>query len=244
MSTPSAVGAAANARRCGSRRSWRAAVTRPWSRRAPASRWPSVPSQPVSKSSIALPCRRSMSAPRGGCAESFTRRESTSSMRTRRTQLPLRRWRPCDLECRSIVARRVDFRFREKRYTMEVRPRRGDRRGVAAPWLACSKRRDLAGPDSRRAGWRRHAQKISPAPRDARRVGVGAGAPLVVQVAQLVGHKDPVNFVRAMARVTARAGGHGADGRRRSAARRRRARDTIARAGRRRASRGISHRRG
>jgi glycosyltransferase involved in cell wall biosynthesis len=33
--------------------------------------------------------------------------------------------------------------------------------------------------------------------------GVNPGAPLVVQVAQLVGHKDPVNFVRAMAHVRA-----------------------------------------
>jgi glycosyltransferase involved in cell wall biosynthesis len=32
-------------------------------------------------------------------------------------------------------------------------------------------------------------------------LGIPAGAPLVVQVAQLVGHKDPLNFVRAMARV-------------------------------------------
>ena len=32
-------------------------------------------------------------------------------------------------------------------------------------------------------------------------LGVAAGAPLVVQVAQLVGHKDPLNFVRAMKRV-------------------------------------------
>jgi glycosyltransferase involved in cell wall biosynthesis len=32
-------------------------------------------------------------------------------------------------------------------------------------------------------------------------LGVPAGAPLVVQVAQLVGHKDPLNFVRAMERV-------------------------------------------
>ncbi len=32
-------------------------------------------------------------------------------------------------------------------------------------------------------------------------LGVNAGAPLVVQVAQLVGHKDPLNFVRAMHRV-------------------------------------------
>ncbi|MEO7083652.1 MAG: glycosyltransferase [Gemmatimonadaceae bacterium] len=32
-------------------------------------------------------------------------------------------------------------------------------------------------------------------------LGIPRGAPLVVQVAQLVGHKDPVNFVRAMAHV-------------------------------------------
>jgi len=31
-----------------------------------------------------------------------------------------------------------------------------------------------------------------------RQLGIPPGAPLVVQVAQLVGHKDPVNFVRAM----------------------------------------------
>src|SRR5258708_16507813 len=31
-----------------------------------------------------------------------------------------------------------------------------------------------------------------------RQLGVPPGAPLVVQVAQLVGHKDPINFVRAM----------------------------------------------
>ena len=34
-------------------------------------------------------------------------------------------------------------------------------------------------------------------------LGVPPGAPLVVQVAQLVGHKDPLNFVRAMAHVRA-----------------------------------------
>lgn len=32
-------------------------------------------------------------------------------------------------------------------------------------------------------------------------LGIRAGAPLVVQVAQLVGHKDPLNFVRAIAHV-------------------------------------------
>jgi len=35
-------------------------------------------------------------------------------------------------------------------------------------------------------------------------LGVAPGAPLVVQVAQLVGHKDPVNFVRAMGRARER----------------------------------------
>ena len=37
-----------------------------------------------------------------------------------------------------------------------------------------------------------------------RELGVPPGAPLVVQVAQLVGHKDPINFVRAMVRVRER----------------------------------------
>lgn len=41
---------------------------------------------------------------------------------------------------------------------------------------------------------------ISPAsPETLASLGVPAGAPLVVQVAQLVGHKDPLNFVRAIA---------------------------------------------
>jgi glycosyltransferase involved in cell wall biosynthesis len=48
-------------------------------------------------------------------------------------------------------------------------------------------------------------RRIEPASTDAlRELGVPAGAPLVVQVAQLVGHKDPVNFVRAMVRARER----------------------------------------
>jgi glycosyltransferase involved in cell wall biosynthesis len=35
-------------------------------------------------------------------------------------------------------------------------------------------------------------------------LGVPHDAPVVVQVAQLVGHKDPLNFVRAMARARER----------------------------------------
>src|ERR1043166_6137007 len=43
-------------------------------------------------------------------------------------------------------------------------------------------------------------RQIAPATREALvPLGVPAAAPLVVQVAQLVGHKDPVNFVRAIA---------------------------------------------
>lgn len=44
------------------------------------------------------------------------------------------------------------------------------------------------------------ARTVEPAgPEVLAALGVAAGAPLVVQVAQLVGHKDPVNFVRAFA---------------------------------------------
>ena len=43
---------------------------------------------------------------------------------------------------------------------------------------------------------------VTPASRDTlAALGVAGSGPLVVQVAQLVGHKDPLNFVRAMARV-------------------------------------------
>jgi glycosyltransferase involved in cell wall biosynthesis len=45
-------------------------------------------------------------------------------------------------------------------------------------------------------------RKVTPATRDQLgSLGVPAGAPLVVQVSQLVGHKDPLNFVRAVARL-------------------------------------------
>jgi glycosyltransferase involved in cell wall biosynthesis len=47
-------------------------------------------------------------------------------------------------------------------------------------------------------------RRVSPASRDVlASCGVTGAGPLVVQVAQLVGHKDPVNFVRAIARARA-----------------------------------------
>jgi glycosyltransferase involved in cell wall biosynthesis len=45
---------------------------------------------------------------------------------------------------------------------------------------------------------------VAPATRETlASLGVSGNGPLIVQVAQLVGHKDPLNFVRAMARVCA-----------------------------------------
>jgi glycosyltransferase involved in cell wall biosynthesis len=45
-------------------------------------------------------------------------------------------------------------------------------------------------------------RSVTPASRETlASLGIPADAPLVVQVAQLVGHKDPLNFVRAIARV-------------------------------------------
>lgn len=44
------------------------------------------------------------------------------------------------------------------------------------------------------------ARAVKPAPPDVlQALGIPAGAPLAVQVAQLVAHKDPINFVRAVA---------------------------------------------
>jgi len=48
-------------------------------------------------------------------------------------------------------------------------------------------------------------RSVAPASRDLlATLGIGREAPLVVQVAQLVAHKDPLNFVRAMSRVRER----------------------------------------
>jgi L-malate glycosyltransferase len=105
-----------------------------------------------------------------------------------------------------VASRRVDFRLRRNAVTRW-------KYGRAAAIVAVSNavaavlarggidraRIDVVpdGTDTRRV--------IAPAPRQAlAALGVPDGVPLVVQVAQLVGHKDPVNFVRAIATARSR----------------------------------------
>ncbi len=52
-----------------------------------------------------------------------------------------------------------------------------------------------------------HRTVVPAAPATLASLGLRPGRPLVVQVAQLVGHKDPINFVRAVARARASAPG-------------------------------------
>lgn len=102
-----------------------------------------------------------------------------------------------------IVARRVDFRLRANagtrwkysRAAAIVAVSRAVARVLEEGGISPDRIRVVPdGVDTRRT--------VSPASRDLlAALGVGAGAPLVVQVAQLVGHKDPLNFVRAMGRV-------------------------------------------
>lgn len=105
-----------------------------------------------------------------------------------------------------VVTRRVDFR---------LRPNVGSRwkYGRSAAIIAISKAVAKALVES---GIREDRIVIIPsgidltrtfsraAPETLAELGVAAGAPLVVQVAQLVGHKDPLTFVRAIAEVRRR----------------------------------------
>ncbi|MGH7620108.1 MAG: glycosyltransferase family 4 protein [Gemmatimonadaceae bacterium] len=105
-----------------------------------------------------------------------------------------------------VVARRVDFRLRTNvgtrwkygRAAVIVAVSRAVARVLEESGVARDRIRVVPdGVDVHRL--------VTPASRETlAELGVPAGAPLVVQVAQLVGHKDPVNFVRAMARVRER----------------------------------------
>ena len=102
---------------------------------------------------------------------------------------------------RLVVARRVDFRLRDNAFTRWKYSRAhaivAISRAVAGALESSGIPRESItivpdGTDTSRT--------ISPAVPDVlRALGVPASAPLVVQVAQLVAHKDPVNFVRAVA---------------------------------------------
>jgi glycosyltransferase involved in cell wall biosynthesis len=102
-----------------------------------------------------------------------------------------------------VVARRVDFRLRDNLGTRL-------KYGRAAKFIAVSnavgailesggiaRDRIAVVPDG--VDLHRHVTPTSPEALTS--LGVPASAPLVVQVTALVGHKDPLNFVRAMSRV-------------------------------------------
>jgi glycosyltransferase involved in cell wall biosynthesis len=101
-----------------------------------------------------------------------------------------------------VVSRRVDFKLRGNAAT---RWKYGRAAMIVAISRAVAQVLVASGVDERRV-------RVIPDGVDIHRVvtpadsttltalGVETGAPLVVQVAQLVGHKDPLNFVRAVAR--------------------------------------------
>lgn len=115
---------------------------------------------------------------------------------------------------RLIVSRRVDFRLRKnpgtrwkyRRADLIVAVSEAVKRVVTAGGIEAA--RVIVVPDGvdvHRAITPIARARLAP-------LGIRADAPLVVQVAQLVGHKDPVNFVRAMAHVQASVPGGGAQG--------------------------------
>ena len=111
-----------------------------------------------------------------------------------------------------IVARRVDFPLRNNAGT---RWKYGRAAAIVAVSRAVADVLQRGGIASNRIhvvpdGVDVH-RRVTPASRETlEALGVPRSAPVVVQVAQLVGHKDPLNFVRAMARVRERVrGAHG-----------------------------------
>lgn len=100
-----------------------------------------------------------------------------------------------------VIARRVDFRLRDNAFT---RWKYSRAHRIVAISRAVARALEASGiesgaitivPDGTDT-----SRQISPAsPEVLRQLGVAASAPLVVQVAQLVAHKDPLNFVRAIA---------------------------------------------
>jgi glycosyltransferase involved in cell wall biosynthesis len=105
-----------------------------------------------------------------------------------------------------VVSRRVDFRLRDN---LGTRWKYGRAARIIAISNAVARVLEESGIPGDRVsvvpdGVDVHRQ-IAPADHTVlASLGVSRGGPLVVQVAQLVGHKDPLNFVRAMARVRER----------------------------------------
>jgi glycosyltransferase involved in cell wall biosynthesis len=114
---------------------------------------------------------------------------ATAAIATLRLDVPL------------VVARRVDFKLRDN---VGTRWKYGRASVIVAISHAVARVLEASGVSPNRIrvvpdGVDVH-RRVTPATADTlASLGVRAGAPLVVQVAQLVGHKDPVNFVRAVA---------------------------------------------
>ena len=106
-----------------------------------------------------------------------------------------------------VVARRVDFRLRKNAGT---RWKYGRAAVIVAISRAVARVLEESGVESSRVrvvpdGVDIHRSVTPAGVATLSALGIEPRAPLVVQVAQLVGHKDPVNFVHAMARVHQRA---------------------------------------
>jgi glycosyltransferase involved in cell wall biosynthesis len=105
-----------------------------------------------------------------------------------------------------IVARRVDFPLRAN---MGTRWKYSRAAAIIAISSAVARVLERSGIPSERIhvvpdGVDTH-RTVTPAARaDLALLGIPDGVPLIVQVSQLVGHKDPLNFVRAMARLNER----------------------------------------
>jgi L-malate glycosyltransferase len=110
------------------------------------------------------------------------------------------------LAVRVVVSRRVDFRLRDNAGT---RWKYGRAAVIIAISRAVARVLEESGVAPQRIrvvpdGVDVHRVVTPASIETATALGIRPDAPLVVQVAQLVGHKDPVNFVRAMARARER----------------------------------------
>lgn len=103
---------------------------------------------------------------------------------------------------RVVLTRRVDFRLRQNAFTRwkyaQAHRLIAISHAVATAMEASGIPRERIAVIPSGIDLERHVEPAPPERLAA--LGVPAGAPLVVQVAQLVAHKDPLTFVRAMAR--------------------------------------------
>lgn len=119
---------------------------------------------------------------------------AVAALATLRTHVPL------------VVARRVDFPLRHNAGTQWKYGRAAAIIAVSQAVARVLERSEISAERIRIVpdGVDIHRRVEAASTDTLRELGVPPGAPVVVQVAQLVGHKDPVNFVRAMVRARER----------------------------------------